>query len=386
MVERYLHFEVETCQVSKKPSDVCGDLVSVLREPSATTITLCDGLGSGSFAYIAARMCLARVEELLGKGLSFHETFAGTIRLMEHWKQPNRPYTAFTMVQVLSDGMATILTYEAPPPVWVACKEAVILPGKTFISDNAIGRQTHCLLRPGESLLFFSDGITQAAAGSLYPSGWGADGVAEFISGRLHRERMSLREIPREVLRQASRLNNGSLGRDDMTAASVICRTGQTVTLLTGPPADRRLDRQIVENFMARPGRKIICGASTATLAGRELNTKVEIEKDPSSLIAPPRYFMEGIDLVTEGAVTLNQLNNVLDLDSSRFDEISGVTELYDLLMQADRVDILMGTSRNPANEDISFSQRGILSRQAILPIIADKLLHKGKHVRIEPV
>lgn len=385
MAERYLHFEVETAQVSRKPADVCGDLVSVLREPAATTVTLCDGLGSGASACIAAKLCLSRIEELLRKGVSFHETFASTIRLMEHWKRPGKPYTAFTMVQALPDGMATILSYETPPPVWVACKEAVILPGKSFLADGAVGRRTHCLLRPGESLLVFSDGISQSALGPRYPAGWGADGVAEFVSGRLHRGPLAPADIPHEVLRRAARLNAG-LGRDDMTVASLFCRTGQAVTLLTGPPADRRLDQKTIEDFMARPGRKIICGATTAAIAGRVLGKPVEIEKDPASLIAPPRYFLDGVDLVTEGAVTLNQLNNILDLDPSRFDEISGVTELYDLLAHADRVDILMGTGLNPANDDISFSQRGILTRQAILPLIAQKLKQKGKHVRIDPI
>ena len=108
------------------------------------------------------------------------------------------------------------------------------------------------------------------------------------------------------------------------------------------------------------------------------------VEKDPQSLVAPPRYEIPGIDLVTEGAVTLNQVFNVLDEDMAEFTEDSGVTELCALLHVADRVNITAGGAKNQASGDISFRQCGILTRAHILPLIAEKLRADGKLVVLE--
>jgi len=103
-------------------------------------------------------------------------------------------------------------------------------------------------------------------------------------------------------------------------------------------------------------------------------------------MLAPPGYLLDGIDLVTEGSVTLNQVYNVLDVDPSQFDEDSGVTSLYELLVHADRVNFILGTAQNPANWHISFQQRGLLPRTKIVELLADKLREAGKLVVIQRV
>lgn len=102
------------------------------------------------------------------------------------------------------------------------------------------------------------------------------------------------------------------------------------------------------------------------------------------SVIAPPRYAIKGINLVTEGAVTLNQVYNILDEDAGKLNEDSGVTELRLLLGVADKLNIIVGKADNSANEDISFRQRGVLSRKVLIPLLAEKLRQEGKLVNVE--
>ena len=102
------------------------------------------------------------------------------------------------------------------------------------------------------------------------------------------------------------------------------------------------------------------------------------MEQDPQSLTAPPRFELEGIDLVTEGAVTLNQVYNVIDEPLEKLTEDSGVTELCTFLQLADRVNIFLGGAHNRAHGDISFRQQGILTRDRIVPLIADKLARRA--------
>jgi hypothetical protein len=140
----------------------------------------------------------------------------------------------------------------------------------------------------------------------------------------------------------------------------------------------------MVRRFMKVEGLKIVCGGTTAEIVARVLGQRVSVEQNPQSLVAPPRYEIEGIDLVTEGAVTLNQVYNLLNEDIRDLTEDSGVTELCALLQIADRINIQMGTARSLADGDISFRQRGILTREAIVPLIADRLRAAGKLVVVE--
>ncbi|MDX9976249.1 MAG: hypothetical protein RBU21_24955, partial [FCB group bacterium] len=83
----------------------------------------------------------------------------------------------------------------------------------------------------------------------------------------------------------------------------------------------------------------------------------------------------------TEGAVTLNQVFNILEEDDSRYEPKSGVSNLARLLKDADRVEFLVGRAPNLAGEDIAFRQQGILPRTTIVPLLAEKLQSAGKLV-----
>jgi hypothetical protein len=140
----------------------------------------------------------------------------------------------------------------------------------------------------------------------------------------------------------------------------------------------------VIKRFVQLPGLKIVCGGTTAKLVAKYLNVPLEMEPEPMSVIAPPRYAIKGINLVTEGAVTLNQVYNILDEDIARLNEDSGVTELRLLLGVADKLNIIVGCAANTANADISFRQRGVLSRKVLVPLLAEKLRQEGKLVNVE--
>jgi len=142
-------------------------------------------------------------------------------------------------------------------------------------------------------------------------------------------------------------------------------------------------DTATIKRFLQLPGLKIVCGGTTAKLVAKYLNVPLEMEEEPMSAIAPPRYGIKGINLVTEGAVTLNQVYNILDEDIANLHEDSGVTELRLLLGVADKLNIIVGIADNTANTDISFRQRGVLSRKVLMPLLAEKLRQDGKLVNV---
>lgn len=380
----YMHVEIDSQQLSKRTGNPCGDVVGWEKTPAHTTLVVSDGLGSGVKANIAATMCVSRVLELLRNGYSLRKTFSSVAQTMNEAMGTDKPYAVFTVVRVLVDGVASVLSYEMPEPLLVTNKYSNVLKTRTVNLDNSLIHEANCHLETGEGILVCSDGISQAGLGSGLPSGWGVEGIARHVQS-LVSGGYSPREVPAEVIREAVRLWGKKLG-DDCTCAQAFCRRGITVNILTGPATRRDRDHETVRKFMLMEGAKVVCGGTTSQVVARALGTNVVMEPSPQSMLAPPRSYIEKIDLVTEGAVTLNQVYNVLDEESDVFDEESAVTELHELLKNADKVNLLVGSAINPAAGDISFRQRGILTRQAIIPLIKDKLEKLGKLVVIEHI
>jgi hypothetical protein len=127
----------------------------------------------------------------------------------------------------------------------------------------------------------------------------------------------------------------------------------------------------------------VVCGATTAKIVAGTLGRALEVDSASLNAIAPPRYRIEGLDLVTEGAITLNQLLNVIDADPILLAKADPVTELRELLDTADRVRIIQGEAVNPATRAIQYRQQGILLRHRIVPLLAEKLESMGKMVEL---
>lgn len=377
----YRHIDVIASQSAKRPGDVCGDVVHVDRNEAYTLVVCGDGLGSGVRANLAATMALSRLSGLVRGGYSLREAFARLVRTMNAAREPGLPYAAFSVARFLPNGEATVLSYEAPAPVWATYHTASVLRQHRFEHEGAEIRESHCMLEPGEALLLVSDGITQAGLGAGLPTGWGIESVARFVRDQ-KRAGTAWDDVAEAVHRRARRFW-GSKGGDDCTACLAVCREGRVVTLFTGPPLNRSHDAGAVREFLSTEGIKVVCGATTAKLVARHLGHELKVSEDSLESIAPPYYTLEGIDLVTEGAVTLNQVYNILEEDARRYEPNSGVTKLAGLLKAADRVDFLVGRAPSLGAEDIAFQQQGILPRTTIVPLLAEKLQRDGKLVTI---
>lgn len=379
MAMGYLHIEIEVSQKSKKPGHPSGDVVKILRTEQHTTLILCDGLGSGVRANIFAEMAASRLNELLGTGFSLRKAFTNTVVTMEDAKRADLPYSAITIIRVLNDGLTTILSYETPLPIFLSGKTAYPLKGRIYNNGTAFITEINCVLNLGEGILAVTDGVTQAGIGKSFTHGWEIGGLTEHLN-HLLKKGESFKHLP-DLVRDEAVTHWGEKQGDDVTVALGFARKGRIVNVFTGPPADPSQDDEAFESFFANSGVKIICGASTAKIAARFLNKPLSVNEDFSDTITPPDYEIEGVDLVTEGAVTLNQVYNIWDEDSRKLDADNPVTVLYSLVTAADRINFFIGSAKNPASDDISFAQMGILGREKIIPLIIARLKEEGKLV-----
>ncbi len=380
----YIHVEIDVVQTPKKTGGVCGDAVTYFRTPEATVILLIDGVGSGIKANIYASMACARLAKLLESGFSLRRSFSSLVKTMHEARGSDMPYAVFSIVRILNTGEATVLAYEMPPAIFVGRHSAAVLPRRNFTLEREVISESNLFLEHGEGLLLFSDGITLAGIGGKTRLGWNINEISRFVNDSLVAGDRK-KNLYKKVHQQARELWGTPCG-DDCTVLSAFCRQGKVVNILTGPPANTNDDKKVIEAFLALPGLKIVSGATTAQIVARHLKRELKLNIADTSMIAPPGYSIDGIDLVTEGAVTLNQLYNILDADPIYFEPDSSVTRFYEAIIDADRINFIVGVARNIGHTDIAFRQQGIIPRSKIVELLAEKLTVEGRLIDIKTV
>ncbi len=383
-IEIHKHTEALCAQRLKHGRTSCGDYYTDLRTEEATTFFLCDGIGSGIQAHIAAVMTAHRLKELVGSGLSLLEACGFVIKTMHEARTSEIPFSAFTVIKVLNSGSATILSYESPPPVVISDSFAYLPEQRHFELNNEILAECEVDLNSDNKVLIMTDGINQAGLGISLKQGFGPEGIASCLNELLKKNGFNPR-ILEELQDKACALNGGT-NIDDATILAVYRIQGSVLNILTGPPANKLRDKTVSEEFTALKGKKVICGSTTAEIVAASLKKDIKPADISVAHYRPPSYNIEGIDLVTEGAVTLSQTLNILDEDSSLYDPASCVSELAKLLNESTLVNIWVGGAVNTAQDSIIFRQLGVLPRAKIIALLAEKLRKKGKLVMISSV
>ncbi len=367
-------------QALKARHNVCGDHYLCSRTWEETHFVLCDGIGSGMRANIAATMCAHRLLHLLANGISLTRASEMVVSMMHRARtEEGIPFSAFNLAHILSTGQYTVLSYESPSPILVRQGAAELLPLSYFTRGHEVVGEASGHLRPGEALVLMTDGVTQAGLGRMKGTGWGEERVVAEINAHLRRGQR-LEDIPPEILEQARLLSGGAHG-DDTTMAVLACREARVLNLMTGPARTKAADKEFVERFMAQEGEKVVCGSTTADIVARVLGHPLKVLELSTSFASPPTYEIAGLDLVTEGAVTLNQIYNILEEDLEDYQGGSCVGEICRMMKQADMIRFFVGGVKNPGHQGLEFKQLGVLPRSLIVTLLVERLRKMGKVV-----
>ena len=377
------HVETIIAQSAKRVGGICGDFVIVDRTREATTAVLADGIGTGIKARIAAVMYASRLMELIRLGFTLREACAKVIDTMHEARTADIPFAAFSVCRVLNSGHSTILSYEIPSPLLVDKHLAAYLPRpRAYPLGLEMISETNCTLEQGDGIILVSDGVSQAGLGHAYRLGWGMSLVSDFVNGCLI-QGADLEDVPTKILERVKEISGATYG-DDTTCLLLLCREARTVNILTGPPSKRARDAEVVREFMETKGTKVVCGSTTTEIVARQLKRNVDVSAISTDYYRPPSYELEGIDLATEGAVTLNQVCNILEEKDEKLERDSTVSDLCRLLHHSDTVNLFVGSASNPAHRTIAFKQMGILPREAVILLLVEKLKRMGKLVNLK--
>ncbi|MGN1344652.1 MAG: hypothetical protein ACI4U3_08735, partial [Traorella sp.] len=167
--------------------------------------------------------------------------------------------------------------------------------------------------------------------------------------------------------------------------------------VLVGPPANPENDHDVVMILMSASGKKIVCGGSTSQMVARILNEEIKMP-DILSLIGdiPPICFINGIDLTTEGAITLkkvleylrecNNSKEYLDnfMDGENGDGAFLLTHM--LLCDCSAVHFIQGKADNIAHASINYSPISLGKKIRTVERIGEQLEKLGKIVTYEQI
>lgn len=377
-------YEFGLRQINKKREELCGDSVEFSLRPEAATLVFSDGLGSGVKASILSTLTTRIARRMLDEGLPLDEVVQTISEALPICRVRKIAYSTFAMAQLFTEGQAKLAAYDSPPPFLVRRGKVRSLPyDECHIAGKHICDYSFSL-RPGDWLVLVSDGVLNAGIGGAYPLGWGWDNVASYLENHVHRS-LSAEELAHKIARVVEELYEGLPG-DDVSIAVVKARRKRLVVVFTGPPVENDDDQRVVDILMTTSGKRAVCGGTTANIVARHLGQQISVDLETGTEAVPASGRIEGIDLVTEGTLTLTKALEIMRADepNDRLKlRVDGASGLVVLLREADEIAVLVGRAINPAHQNPNLPRNLGLKTQ-VVQALAEELRRKGKEVKIE--
>jgi hypothetical protein len=355
------YIEINCQQKNHSEERVCGDvfLSKKIKEEGRFIIVLSDGLGHGIKANLLAiltstlaanfteeRQDISRIADTIMNTLPFDEV-----------KKLN--YSTFTILEIDGEGQAKILEFENPKtiifrggrlfePTW----NGVVLdtekhPGKEILTASFSPRKE-------DRIVFCTDGVVQSGLGSeLFPTGWGQENFEKYVFDSIREEPdISAVKLAGRVINKANQ-NDQFFPKDDMSCAVVYFREPRKLMICTGPPQEEGSDSEFAGILEAFNGKKIISGATTSDIISREWKKEITDSNVITDPELPPVSHMEGVELITEGILTLSKVVEILKGYNQSTKLGKGpADEIVKLILDSDEIQFLAGTKINVAHQD----------------------------------
>lgn len=381
-----LFYDVFEENLKKTGEELCGDKVKILKEAGKTLIVFSDGLGSGVKANILATLTTEIVITMLRHDIPLPEIIRTILGTLPTCQIRNLAYATFTILAI-NEHEQSFQVMNVDNPLVLHLRNGKILRHEIRTTE-ILGKKVASSegdLEKGDFLGMMSDGVLYAGLGDTLNYGWGWDNIAAFLEDTFQKPITSSSQAVKTVMNQTLRLYGGKPG-DDATFVGTLVRESAALHIFTGPPADRNRQEFYVRQFLNVPGRKVICGGTTANLVAKALGRKVETRLDGELGDVPPAGTLDGIDLVTEGIITLSRTLELIRKDSGRTEHegqnANAAVLLAAEMMQADRIRFLVGQTINPFYQN-PLLPKNVSIRTNLVGMIADVLRQYRKSVEV---
>ncbi len=343
--------------------ELCGDHVETRYSPEGkVTMVLADGLGSGVQASILSTLTSNMLSSLLSGGVSLDEAVESIIKTLPLAKnRGNVAYSTFTILEVLPDYTFHLANYDNPTPVYISGGSVIPLG---YNERTIFGKKIALAsgkLEENDTIIMMSDGVLHAGIGETLNFGWSEGEIASYM-GALYDPSISSKNLATLLTDHCDTLYNGRPG-DDTTSAVLRRRKRVHAHYMVGPATSKDDDKKMMDLFFSPADRYIVSGGSSAHVVVNYLHKEIGTELDYVDPSIPPISYIEGVDLVTEGVITLNRLvsmgKDYLGANKGYFDwsyKQDGVSLLSKMLFEeATDIDFYVGCAVNPAHQDPSY-------------------------------
>lgn len=369
--------------------ELCGDHVDVIeQEDGSTVVVLADGLGSGVKASILSTLTSKIISTMIAEGLTLEDCVQTIAATLPVCSVRGVAYSTFTIMRIVNSEEAELFQYDNPLVILLRDGEVYDYPKTELMMEGKKIYQSRIRLQEDDIFVMMSDGCPHAGIGISYNFGWKVEDIAEFMQ-TFYSVGYTAKTLSTILIDEVNRLYGEKPG-DDATACVVRIRRREPMNLLFGPPSNRDDCDKMMSLFFSKEGKHIICGGTTSTIAakylGKPLRPKLEfIDKD-----VPPIAELEGVDLVTEGVITINKVlsyakdylqdNESYSHWSVKKDGASLICRL--LFEEATDINFYVGRAVNPAHQNPDLPINFNIKMQLVTEL-SDCLRKMGKRIKV---
>ncbi|MCC8081583.1 MAG: serine/threonine-protein phosphatase [Lachnospiraceae bacterium] len=389
-MNRNISIDLAYKSVNHVGEELCGDNVEIVNNDDSRILILTDGMGSGVRANILATLTSRIIATMMRHKMSVDEVVSTIAKTLPISSVNGAAYSTFSVIQAFENGRVYVVEYDNPECILIRHGKVEKLPFRYRNIEGKEIRECEIWSEIGDSFAIMSDGCLYCGTGDIMNYSWdwkALSGCAAKAAGR-----------SRNAQQMADYMNNackelyGNKPTDDTTVAVLRIQEEHILSILTGPPADKADDYRMVEAFMETGGIKIVSGGSTSQMVARVLNEKLIHVDGEMDAEVPPMSRINGVDLVTEGVLTIHKTVELLeryvdnDVSDDFFLELSkdnGATRLACYLMEdCSTVKLFVGKAVNADYNDKTLPF-DISARQSLTQSLISVLEKMNKKVEV---
>ncbi len=351
--------DIDWKSINHEGEQLCGDHIDIVeQDENSSVIVLADGLGSGVKASILSTLTSKIISTMMAAGLNLEECVSTIAATLPICSVRGVAYSTFTIIHLIENETVEIIQYDNPCVIFLRNNEIYDYPKQEL---NICGKKvlkSVVKLQEGDILTAMSDGCPHAGIGIAYNFGWKWEDIAEFMK-TISLAGYTAKTLATMLVDECNK-EYGFHPGDDATACVVKIRKREPMNILFGPPRNRDDCDRMMSLFFSKEGKHIVCGGTTSSIVSKYLGKPLKASLTFERSDVPPTAELEGVDLVTEGVITINKVieyaKDVLDKNelyeqwSFNRDGASLICRM--LFEEATDINFYVGRAVNPAHQN----------------------------------
>ena len=344
--------------INHEGEELCGDHVEIIERDEDSIIVLADGLGSGVKASILSTLTSKILSTMMANDIPLEECVSTIAATLPICKVRGLACSTFTIIHIIDNAVAELIQFDNPHIILIRDCEICEYPENEVTIDNKKIYKSTIKLQENDIFIAMSDGCPHAGIGRVFNFGWKREDIAEYMKTFAH-VGYTAKTLSTMLVDECNRQYDFKPG-DDTTSVVVRIRRRSPVNMLFGPPRNRDDADRMMSLFFSKEGKHIVCGGTTSSIAAQYLGKPLRASLCFERSDIPPMGEIEGVDLVTEGVITVSKVleyardaldkNDLYEEWSYQHDAASSICRL--LFEEATDINFFVGRAVNPAHQN----------------------------------